>query len=64
MYFFPIQEFIQESIKGRYSTVMPSYTNKPQDFNHQLIKFVNAIKFVKELFESIDLKIFRLMGHV
>lgn len=60
-----MQEFIQESIKGRYSTVMPSYTNKPHEFNHRLIKFAIAIKFVMELFETIiDLKIFRLMGHV
>lgn len=60
-----MQEFIQESIKGRYSTVMPSYTNKPHDFYQRLIKFANAIKFVMELFETIiDVKIFRLMGHV
>lgn len=41
---------------------MPYHTNKPHDFNQRLIIFANAIKSVKELYETIiDLKIFRLM---
>lgn len=60
-----MQEFMQDSIKVCYGIAMPYHTNKPHDFNQRLIIFANAIKSVKELYETIiDLKIFRLMGHV